>query len=96
MHESEHLFEIVILLCAAVMIVAVFRALRLSPVLGYLVAGTAIGPVGLGLIKDVDKSSAFAEFGVIFLMFIIHSLALHRNLILEVVCFRLQLRRACI
>jgi CPA2 family monovalent cation:H+ antiporter-2 len=71
MHESEHLIEIVILLCAAVMIVAVFRALRLSPVLGYLVAGTAIGPFGLALIKDVDKSSAFADFGVIFLMFMI-------------------------
>lgn len=71
MHESSQLLEIVILLSAAVLIVAVFRAVRLSPVIGYLVAGTAIGPYGLGFINDVDSTSGFAEFGVIFLLFMI-------------------------
>jgi monovalent cation:H+ antiporter-2, CPA2 family len=71
MHESTQLLEIVILLCAAVVIVAVFRSLRLSPVIGYLVAGTAIGPYGLGVIDDIDSTSGFAEFGVIFLLFMI-------------------------
>lgn len=71
MHHSVHLFEIVILLCAAVCSVAVFRAIRLSPVLGYLTAGMLIGPFGFGLISDVATTAGIAEFGVIFLLFLI-------------------------
>lgn len=71
MHSSVHLLEVVILLCAAVCIVGVFRAIRLSPVLGYLAAGMIIGPFGLALIKDIETTAGIAEFGVIFLLFLI-------------------------
>jgi len=71
MSESEHLSQIVILLCAAVLIVAVGRIVRLSPIIGYLIAGAAIGPYGLKLIKHVEATADIAEFGVIFLLFII-------------------------
>ena len=71
MQHSVPLFEIIILLLAAVAIVSVFRVVRLSPVLGYLVAGTVIGPFGLKLISDVEATKAIAEFGVIFLLFLI-------------------------
>ncbi len=71
MQDSLHLTEIVVLLTAAVLMVALFRALKLSPVLGYLFAGTIIGPYGLGLIKDVSVTAGFAEFGIIFLLFLI-------------------------
>lgn len=71
MHNSIPLFEIVILLLSAVLIVSVFRILRLSPALGHLAAGTIIGPFGLALISDVKTTSGIAEFGVIFLLFII-------------------------
>lgn len=71
MPHSIHLTEVVILLCAAVLIVAVFRLIRISPVLGYLAAGTAIGPYGLGFIRDVQTTTGIAEFGVIFLLFLI-------------------------
>ena len=71
MQQSIHLTEIIILLSAAVITVAVFRALKLSPVLGYLVAGTIIGPFGLALISDVGAMAGFAEFGIIFLLFLI-------------------------
>ncbi len=71
MQDSLHLTEIVVLLTAAVLMVALFRALKLSPVLGYLFAGTLIGPYGLGFIKDVSVTSGFAEFGIIFLLFLI-------------------------
>jgi CPA2 family monovalent cation:H+ antiporter-2 len=70
MHYA-HLMEIVVLLSAAVLTVAIFRVLRLSPVLGYLAAGTLIGPYGLGLIADVKTTTGIAEFGIIFLLFII-------------------------
>jgi len=71
MHDTIHLTEIVILLAAAVLMVGLFRAFKLSPVLGYLVAGTAIGPYGFSLIDDVKTTAGFAEFGIIFLLFLI-------------------------
>ncbi len=39
--------------------------------LGYLLAGIAIGPWGLAFISDVDEILHFSELGVVFLMFII-------------------------
>ncbi len=71
MHASDTLLQVVILLCAAVCIVAVFRVIRLSPVLGYLVAGTVIGPYGMKLISNGEATAGIAEFGVIFLLFLI-------------------------
>jgi CPA2 family monovalent cation:H+ antiporter-2 len=70
MHDSS-LPVILILLVAAVVIVALFRKLKVSSVLGYLVAGAIIGPGGIGLVTDVEGTSDIAEFGVIFLLFII-------------------------
>src|SRR5690349_10232366 len=70
MNETVHL-SIVILLCAAVFIVAICRVIRVSPVIGYLAAGAAIGPFGLEVITDVQTTSGIAEFGVIFLLFLI-------------------------
>ena len=69
MHHPEHLPQILILLLSAVVVVAVFRAMRLSPVLGYLVAGALIGPYGFKMLEDTKVTSSFAEFGVIFLLF---------------------------
>ena len=59
------------MLAAAVATVAGFRALRVSPVLGYLVAGALIGPKSLGLIKEVETTQAIAELGIVFLLFMI-------------------------
>ena len=39
--------------------------------LGYLAAGMFIGPFGIGLVTDLDSIHAFAEFGVVFLLFTI-------------------------
>ena len=69
--HSQQLPEILVLLAAAVLVVAVFRLLKLSPVLGYLVAGAAIGPHGFSVIKNVEQTAGVAEFGVVFLLFMI-------------------------
>jgi CPA2 family monovalent cation:H+ antiporter-2 len=66
---SSNLDEILILLIAAIFIVAIFKHLNLSPVLGYLAAGIAIGPHGLGIINQIDTATKIAEFGVVFLLF---------------------------
>ncbi|QBQ54753.1 monovalent cation:proton antiporter-2 (CPA2) family protein [Nitrosococcus wardiae] len=70
----EHGFDftpVLIFLTAAVVLVPLFQALGVSPILAYLAAGTIIGPHVLGLIKEVDNIAHVAEFGVIFLLFAI-------------------------
>ena len=61
----------IIFLAAAVIVVPIFRRLRLGSVVGYLAAGIAIGPQGFGLFNDPDAVLAFAELGVVMLLFII-------------------------
>jgi len=61
----------VALLGAAVVAAPLFRKLGLGSVLGYLAAGLAIGPFGLGLIADPDAILHVAELGVVMLLFII-------------------------
>src|SRR5215469_16114399 len=45
--------------------------LKLSSILGYVAAGLAIGPWGLGLFRNVDEVRHVAEFGIVLLLFII-------------------------
>ncbi len=60
-----------IYLSLSALLVPLFHKLGLGSVLGYLTAGFIIGPHALGVIKDVNSVSGFAEFGVVFLLFII-------------------------
>ncbi|MBV2146402.1 MULTISPECIES: monovalent cation:proton antiporter-2 (CPA2) family protein [unclassified Wolbachia] len=72
MHSgSQHLFDIIILLSAAVFIVIAFWKMNISPVLGYFVAGAVIGSHGFNLIHSAEAMDNLAEFGVVFLLFII-------------------------
>ncbi|MGF1874306.1 glutathione-regulated potassium-efflux system protein KefB [Photobacterium frigidiphilum] len=61
----------VVFLAAAVVAVPIAQRLGLGSVLGYLIAGIAIGPWGLGLISDVEAILHFSEFGVVLLLFLI-------------------------
>lgn len=70
MNSLGYLPNIVFLLSAAVVIVTIFKRLNLSPVLGYLVAGAAIGQHGFGYV-DSNDLGIFAKFGVVFLLFMI-------------------------
>lgn len=67
----DGLIETLILLAAAVLIVPLFRFLKLGAVLGFLAAGMAIGPGGLALVTEVEEVRTLAELGVVFLLFII-------------------------
>jgi len=68
---SDMLLAGVLFLFAAVVTVPLAARLGIGAVLGYLLAGIAIGPWGLGFISDVDEILHFSELGVVFLMFII-------------------------
>lgn len=65
------LHQIVIFLMAAVLAVPLFRRLGLGAVLGYLMAGVAIGPWGLNIAGNVQAILHFSEVGVVFLLFVI-------------------------
>lgn len=58
-------------LAAAVIAVPIARALGLGAIIGYLAAGIAIGPWGLGLVSNVQDILHFAEFGVVLMLFLV-------------------------
>jgi glutathione-regulated potassium-efflux system ancillary protein KefC len=71
MDASTWLTGSLIFLAAAVLAVPVARALGLGSVMGYLVAGMAIGPWGLGLVRDGAQILSFSEFGVVLMLFLV-------------------------
>ncbi len=71
MHNLSFLHDIIILLLASLVIVVIFKELKLSPALGYLVAGTTIGPFGLGIVSSIATTKAVAELGIVFMLFAI-------------------------
>ncbi|PCJ25788.1 MAG: potassium transporter [Rickettsiales bacterium] len=68
--DIHPLVTVIVLLASAVFIVAIFRKLNLSPVLGYLVAGAIIGDNGMRVVTYA-QTSLLAELGVVFLLFAI-------------------------
>jgi monovalent cation:proton antiporter-2 (CPA2) family protein len=61
----------VTLLGAAVVAVPIFRRVGLGSVLGYLAAGLAMGPFGLGVVDEPETMLHVAELGVVLFLFII-------------------------
>ncbi len=68
---AGHLIDVIVILAAAVVALVALQRVKISPVLGYLAAGAAIGPNGLHLVGNVESAHALAEFGVVFLLFAI-------------------------
>ena len=60
-----------ILLGTAMLFVLLFRFIGLGAVLGYLVAGIIVGPHVLGFITEAESILAFAEVGIILLLFLV-------------------------
>jgi len=69
--ESNILFDAAVYLGAVVVAVPIAKRLGLGSVLGYLLAGVAIGPWGLRIVTDSQSILHFAEFGVVLLLFLI-------------------------
>jgi glutathione-regulated potassium-efflux system ancillary protein KefC len=70
-HAPGWLINSLIYLGAAVLVVPLSKALGLGAIIGYLVAGIAIGPWGLGLVTNVEDILHFAEFGVVLMLFLV-------------------------
>ena len=69
MTAVETLQPAIIYLGAGLAAALAARAARLSPIVGYLVAGLVIGPSGFSLVQNNDTSHFLAELGVVFLLF---------------------------
>ena len=70
-HGNPLLIQASIYFAAAVVAVVLSHRLGLGSVAGYLLAGIAIGPWGFKLVGQVEDVRAFAELGVVFLLFVI-------------------------
>lgn len=68
-HDTPLIATIVIGLCLAFLFGAIATRLKISPLVGYLLAGVIAGPHTPGFVADQDLILQLAEIGVILLMF---------------------------
>ncbi|MFN3671695.1 MAG: YbaL family putative K(+) efflux transporter [Bosea sp. (in: a-proteobacteria)] len=69
MHHGPLIAILVAGLCLAFVFGALAQRLRISPLVGYLLAGVAVGPFTPGFVADQALANELAEVGVILLMF---------------------------
>lgn len=69
MHGLELITPAVLLLGMGFLILWLCRFVQISPIIGFLIGGIAVGPNGLGLIESNETTSILAELGVVFLLF---------------------------
>jgi CPA2 family monovalent cation:H+ antiporter-2 len=75
------LSDALVILGAAGLVIPVFARFRITPIIGFILVGIAVGPYGLGrlvfdhpwlnhiTITDPERLEPFAEFGIILLLF---------------------------
>jgi len=71
MQDHGFFHQALVYLAAGVIVVPIFKRMGLGSVLGYLIAGIAIGPWGLKLVSAPETILGFAEFGVVLLLFLV-------------------------
>jgi CPA2 family monovalent cation:H+ antiporter-2 len=68
-HDTPLIATIVVGLSLAFVFGTLAQRLRISPIVGYLLAGVAVGPFTPGFVADQELATELAEIGVILLMF---------------------------
>ena len=69
MHDFDLIITLTGGLAAALAFGYVTQRLGLSPIVGYLLAGIAVGPATPGFVANREMAEQFAELGIILLMF---------------------------
>lgn len=69
MEQVQTLAPVVLLLLIGIVANMVMRPIGLSPIVGYLIAGLAIGPHGFSLVQETATTHLLAELGIVFLLF---------------------------
>ncbi len=75
-HASAFIINLSFSLSLALVLGVLAKKIRLSPIIGYLLAGIAVGPYTPGFVADAEMAHDFAEVGIILLMF---GVGLHFN-----------------
>ncbi len=86
-YHGSALTAIALVVAVAAILGLCFMRLRQPPLVGFIVAGVALGPTGVGLISNNDSVSLLAEMGVVVLLFFI-------GMELSIKAFILTLRQA--
>ncbi len=68
-HDTDLIDLVAVGLALAFVLGALANKLRLSPLVGYLVAGICVGPFSPGFVADQELATQLAEIGVMLLMF---------------------------
>src|SRR6186713_1252153 len=68
-HDTPLIATIVVGLCLAFVFGTIAQRIRVSPLVGYLLAGVLLGPHTPGFVADQSLATELAEIGVILLMF---------------------------
>lgn len=78
---SPMLSDALVILGAAGIVIPVFARFRITPIIGFILIGVAVGPFGLGAlveripwlyyvtISDPEALTPFANFGIVLLLF---------------------------
>ena len=61
--------DTLIILVVTSVVIPVCKKLNTSPLIGFLLAGTALGPLGLNWVKDVHTIDILGELGIVFFLF---------------------------
>lgn len=82
--------NLLIILASSLVMIALFRRLRLPPVLGYLCVGLMVGPTAFNWVNESEHLPDVAELGVVFLLFSLGlEFSLSKMIALRQVVFRL-------
>jgi len=82
--------NLLIILASSLVVIALFRRLRLPPVLGYLCVGLLVGPSAFDWVNESEHLPDVAELGVVFLLFSLGlEFSLSKMIALRQVVFRL-------
>ncbi|WP_095189590.1 monovalent cation:proton antiporter-2 (CPA2) family protein [Pseudomonas sp. Irchel 3E19] len=82
--------NLLIILASSLVMIALFRRLRLPPVLGYLCVGLLVGPTAFNWVNESEHLPDVAELGVVFLLFSLGlEFSLSKMIALRKVVFRL-------
>ncbi|MFH1424840.1 MAG: cation:proton antiporter [archaeon] len=69
--QEALLIDLVTIILAATGVAFVAKLLRQPLIPAYIIAGVLIGPLGLGIVRDLETVSTLAELGIAFLLFIV-------------------------
>src|SRR4030043_2277439 len=69
--ELQFLKTLVIIFGASAFVVFLLQKLKVPSIVGFLIAGAALGPHGFGMIREIREVELLAEVGVILLLFTI-------------------------